>query len=218
MAFPSKKDQFQPGNPGGPGRPRTRRISDLILDQLGKPNKKGVTLAEEVRDIWLAAVRSGNFKALQELLNRTEGKAPQQIELTADVNHRDADLPAILAALGLGSGSEAAAGPIQSGGTGSGSFAGPADEPAASEITGPEADPVHGSGPAAEITAADDSDAAAARKKRKNKQVLPGLDDRPEPGLADSADQLRGGIRPDLGTESPGSPPRKWYAFWRRNQ
>ena len=124
MPFPNIATQFRPGNPGGPGRPRTRRVTDLLVEQLPRPNKKGLTLAEEVRDLWIAEVRSGNFKALQELLNRTEGKAPQQIELTAELNHRDADLPAILAALGLGSGAETAAGPEQSGGAGGGAARG----------------------------------------------------------------------------------------------
>ena len=127
---------------------------------------------------------AGISRRFQELLNRTEGRAPQQIELTAELTHRDADLPAILAALGLGLGTETAAGPEQSGGTGGGPFEGPVDESAALEIAGSETDPVHRSGQAETEPAADDSLAAAPRKKRTNKQVLPGLAAGNESGLA----------------------------------
>ena len=130
MPFPNRATQFRPGNPGGPGRPRTKRLTDATAELMQHPDKKGRTGTDLAAEAWRDLVAAGDMKALKLYLERTEGKSPLTVQIEAEISHRDADLPAILAALGLGSGTEAASGPEQSGGTGGGQLEGPAHESA----------------------------------------------------------------------------------------
>lgn len=87
MPFPSQTTQFQPGNPGGPGRPRFNSISAAAKRILAKPHPKNPdkTRAEVIAERWVARAED-DIKDLNPLLDRTEGKvAPVEIEADIDL-------------------------------------------------------------------------------------------------------------------------------------
>ena len=81
--FPNPDTQFKAGNPGGPGRPPTRRITDRLRERLDDPAE-----IDAVIDAWLDAAKSGDLVAIREMLNRIEGKVKDQVEHEGTVTVR----------------------------------------------------------------------------------------------------------------------------------
>jgi hypothetical protein len=180
MPFPNRQTQFKPGNPGGPGRPRTRPITERLREELERADGNLQTAADRVVKALIREAEGGNIAAMKEIINRTEGRCPHEIKVDADVHHRDADLPMILGALGLGTehpglGIEAATGSIEPGG------AGGSAEPGEVEVSRPSEDPEReaalddGGDPGGPEPEAGGHDAAPSRKKRTWQQVFSGL-------------------------------------------
>lgn len=69
--------KFAPGNPGGPGRPRTRLISEALKQALA--SGKADELKDMLMDLAVSAKDSVKLAAIQEITDRTEGKAVQNI-------------------------------------------------------------------------------------------------------------------------------------------
>ncbi len=83
MAFPNKATQFQPGNPGGPGRPKKTPLTDAYRDKLGKlvpDDPEHRTYAQFLADVIFAKAVDGDIVAAKEIADRTEGKSIQRIE------------------------------------------------------------------------------------------------------------------------------------------
>ena len=88
--FPNKATQFKPGQPGGPGRPRTRPIADelkrladeQLTVQAGKEKLTGTRLELLGRVAWRKAI-SGDFRWGKELLERIDGKVLSEFDFTS---------------------------------------------------------------------------------------------------------------------------------------
>jgi Family of unknown function (DUF5681) len=107
-----KDTRFRPGQSGNPGgRPKSRRLSDMLVDALEEDGPDGRSNAQAVVDRWLDLVLHGEpsaaIAALRELLTRIEGRAPLKVNVAADVYHHEAsddgDMFAIFEALSPGS-------------------------------------------------------------------------------------------------------------------
>ena len=85
---PSPETRFKPGGPPGPGRPRSRPLTDRIRERLEAAVPGNRTEADLVVDRWLDMIRDHDASALRELLNRIEGKVTQGLEHTGDVTIR----------------------------------------------------------------------------------------------------------------------------------
>jgi Family of unknown function (DUF5681) len=91
MAFPSKEHQWKPGfcpNPGG--RPKGRSITSRLRDLLdkseidGKPIKDGKQVADLVVDIIIRKAIDGDYRFVDLVMNRIEGKIPDTLKLDTD--------------------------------------------------------------------------------------------------------------------------------------
>lgn len=89
---PGNRHGFQPGQSGNPaGRPKSALVSAALRAQLQEPAPDAaITLAEKVAATLLQQCLKGNVKAIKEVMDRTEGKARQPVELvrerqTADI-------------------------------------------------------------------------------------------------------------------------------------
>jgi hypothetical protein len=75
--------QFQPGNPGGPGRPATATFSEIARELLKETDpKKRKTKARLLVERAYAKAARGSARHLEILLDRVEGKVKQVAELT----------------------------------------------------------------------------------------------------------------------------------------
>lgn len=98
---PSPATRFRPGGPPGPGRPRSKPLTDRLRERLEQiatgGDGDGRALADELVDRWVELIRSGDGAALRELLNRVEGKVTDRVEhegeVTIRVEFADADEP-----------------------------------------------------------------------------------------------------------------------------
>lgn len=96
-----KPHQFKPGESGNPGgRPKRLPITDRLLDQLEKPlpARMKASLPELFAEVYgadptftdllafrlIEASGKGNLKALALLLDRVEGKVPQNVGLSGE--------------------------------------------------------------------------------------------------------------------------------------
>jgi hypothetical protein len=114
--FPSRKDQFKKGGPGGPGRPRGRtlesRLRELldkptpVLDSKGKPildsagKQKTATPAQRLIQAGVAAALGGDFQFWRYIFDRIDGPIVQEFKgkLGADAaDISDEDLAALAA-------------------------------------------------------------------------------------------------------------------------
>jgi hypothetical protein len=80
MPFPNPSTQFQPGHPGGPGRPRTKPITDRLREALEVVGDDGRSMADAVIDRWFQMIADGEVSALREMLDRTEGMLAQALK------------------------------------------------------------------------------------------------------------------------------------------
>jgi hypothetical protein len=81
MPFPNRATQFKPGQSGNPdGRP-VDPITPLLRQALDRTEADGRTVAEIVVEALIGEAIGGNLKALQIILDRTEGKPRQAVSL-----------------------------------------------------------------------------------------------------------------------------------------
>lgn len=86
---PSPETRFRPGCAAGPGRPRTRPITDRLRARLEGTADEGSSPAiDRIIDQWLGMIFEGNSGALRELLNRLEGKVSDRVEHDGEVTIR----------------------------------------------------------------------------------------------------------------------------------
>jgi hypothetical protein len=146
MGFPNKSTQFRPGNPGGPGRPRKRPITERLIEQLAATRYEGwefapgETVADLVAQRWIhLIIDEQDVTALRELLARLEGRIPLKIQADAGSEDDDHDFEEILASLGLEwskqGRDQAAAGAVKPGRVGGGRKQGKVEASASPKIT-----------------------------------------------------------------------------------
>jgi Family of unknown function (DUF5681) len=84
-----KRTRFQLGQSGNPnGRPKWKLLSNTYrakLAELVPGDKLGRNYAEAIADAVFAGALRGNIGAFQEIADRTEGKPPQAIALSGDI-------------------------------------------------------------------------------------------------------------------------------------
>lgn len=96
---PSPETRFRPGGPPGPGRPRSKPLTDRLRERLEEiaQGGDGRALADELVDRWIEMIRAGDGSALRELLTRVEGKVSDRVEhegaVTIRVEYAEADGP-----------------------------------------------------------------------------------------------------------------------------
>jgi len=80
--------QFQPGVSGNfNGRPRLTKITESLREQVARehPEMPEKTIADVVAQTLVTMALSGDLAAIRELLDRTEGKPKQAIDLDVSV-------------------------------------------------------------------------------------------------------------------------------------
>lgn len=80
-----KATQFKPGNPGGPGRPRSARFSDAAKElaaEVRKVGKREVSGAEELAKVCFNRAVRGSVRHAELFLAYAEGKPKQGVELS----------------------------------------------------------------------------------------------------------------------------------------
>lgn len=86
---PSPETRFRPGCAAGPGRPRTRPITDRLWARLEQAIAEGeMTYADVIVNQWLGMIAEGDSGALREMLNRLEGKVSDRVEHDGEVTIR----------------------------------------------------------------------------------------------------------------------------------
>ena len=78
--FPNPETQFKRGWSGGPGRPKTKAITDLLREELELVDQNGLSVARRVVKQWLEMIADGQIAALRELLDRVEGPIAQALK------------------------------------------------------------------------------------------------------------------------------------------
>jgi hypothetical protein len=78
MAFEKGKS----GNPGG--RPKGPSLKAELIRHLGKKGEDGVRHADAIALTLIDMARDGNLEAIREILDRVDGKVPQQQQVTGD--------------------------------------------------------------------------------------------------------------------------------------
>jgi Family of unknown function (DUF5681) len=86
MPFPNKEHQWKPGQSGNPGgRPKGRSLTSRIRDLLdtneidGKPIEDGKQVADLVVDVIIERALRGDFKFVDLVMNRIDGKLPDTV-------------------------------------------------------------------------------------------------------------------------------------------
>ncbi len=81
------KGRFATGNKGGPGNPYSKKVNMLRAALLEAVTVKDIKI---IAGKLIQKAKKGDLLAIKELLNRTIGKAEQQIYLNAETNtHHD---------------------------------------------------------------------------------------------------------------------------------
>ena len=79
---PPKPHRWKPGESGNPsGRPRTKPLTDEYKRRL---NGDGSTLAADLIDVAIKNAKKGDFRYWQELMNRSDGKVMEILDVTTD--------------------------------------------------------------------------------------------------------------------------------------
>jgi hypothetical protein len=85
VPFPNKDSQFKPGQSGNPGgRPKqtvSSRLRELLEEPKLKRGKRGKTLRDQVAETIIRQALFADHRFTETLLDRTEGKVPQAIQL-----------------------------------------------------------------------------------------------------------------------------------------
>lgn len=91
MSFPNPDTQFQPGESGNPaGRPKgSRNLSTILREMLSEEveieiegKKEKCEFQEAIVKQLLRKANKGNLRAIQEIFDRVDGKAKQQVDVT----------------------------------------------------------------------------------------------------------------------------------------
>lgn len=82
--FPSVEHQFKPGQSGNPaGRPKGRSITAILRRMLDEADAAtGRTMAEAIAEAIIVKAALGDAKLIREVLDRTEGKVTQPVDVT----------------------------------------------------------------------------------------------------------------------------------------
>lgn len=82
MSNPNPENQFKPGQSGNPnGRPRSGNSwKDIIDNAISLKTEKGISKKEAIILILTEMALDGDLKAMEMLMDRTEGKAKQLTE------------------------------------------------------------------------------------------------------------------------------------------
>jgi hypothetical protein len=78
MAF----EKGRSGNPGG--RPKGPSLKAELIRHLGRKGEDGVRHADAIALTLIDMARDGNLEAIREILDRVDGKVPQQQQVTGD--------------------------------------------------------------------------------------------------------------------------------------
>ena len=85
--MPSEDTQFKPGVSGNPaGRPRRDLVTTALLRMLDSTEGDGRSKAERLAAVLLDLALAGDPRAIREVLDRTEGKAPRQAALIDEMS------------------------------------------------------------------------------------------------------------------------------------
>jgi hypothetical protein len=80
---PPVKHRFKKGRSGNPGgRPKGTSITAILRELLNRPTEDGRVVAEELADVFIERAKAGQFKFAKEILDRTEGKVPDRVEVS----------------------------------------------------------------------------------------------------------------------------------------
>lgn len=72
------KPPWKPGESGNPaGYSRNRRLTDAIKRKLSEPGRE-----DQLADAWFDQALNGSYPHLREILDRTEGKVANKVEMT----------------------------------------------------------------------------------------------------------------------------------------
>lgn len=96
MSFPNKETQFEEGKSGNPkGRPKgSRNLSSILkdmLDQDVEDEGQLVKFSDAIVKRLIQKANKGDIKAIQEIFDRTEGKAKQEIK-NENFNYNSSEL------------------------------------------------------------------------------------------------------------------------------
>jgi hypothetical protein len=80
---PSPATRFRDGHKGGPGRPRSKPLTDRLREVLDDPGQ-----VDRIVRRWVELAEAGDASALRQLLDRVEGKLTDRVELDGDVTIR----------------------------------------------------------------------------------------------------------------------------------
>lgn len=79
------KQLFQPGVSGNPGgRPKGPSPKTVLLRQLGQKGPDGRRNVDAIIAALIEQARDGKIDAIREILDRVDGKVPQQQQVTGD--------------------------------------------------------------------------------------------------------------------------------------
>ena len=87
MPFPNRETRFKPGQSGNPGgRPKGTSLTKLISGVLEKEEFQGVSLkggkvADELALVIVKKAIEGDFRFVELVMNRIDGKVPNQIAI-----------------------------------------------------------------------------------------------------------------------------------------
>ena len=85
MTFPNPDTMFKPGQGDNPvGRTTGEAIEAVLRELLAQIDDDGRTTGKRLAETLLTIVLSGDYKALREVIDRTEGRTRQAIDLTGD--------------------------------------------------------------------------------------------------------------------------------------
>jgi hypothetical protein len=83
-----KTDHLEPWQPGQSGNPagysRKRRATDNLLSLIDRGEAD-----DQIAEMWLKMILSGDFRFFKEYLDRTEGKVPDRLSVSDDGDVRD---------------------------------------------------------------------------------------------------------------------------------
>jgi hypothetical protein len=78
---PPPEHRFQPGHPGGPGRPPKGKLTRLMEEELEKIDPQGKSEALKLIQSIIKRAKAGNATLVKEVLERIEGKVTQPVEV-----------------------------------------------------------------------------------------------------------------------------------------
>lgn len=78
--MPSETTQFKKGQSGNPGgRKKGSSVTAILNRKLDELDDKGVSRAEKIAEVIVREAEGGDYRFVDMLLNRTEGKIPDKV-------------------------------------------------------------------------------------------------------------------------------------------